>query len=325
MISATLPKDNDMPLPCAGKTGWPWNEGLNTLSSRNQNAETFPKISIVTPNYNGASHIERAIRSIILQGYPNLEYIIIDGGSTDGSVEIIKKYEGWLTYWVSEKDAGQSEAINKGFSQCNGDIVNWLCSDDILLPGTLFRVAEYFVENPSIDVVAGQGCVVYASGDRPDMVGGTTLEAIELIPANNSVCQPACFYRRKLLDRTPPVDESYHYAMDFELWAYFRAKNAQWLVVDDVLCQTLMTGDNKCSTGGMAITDEQIRVYRTYVKELIPLTFWYKHMRLPLAIFRLRHPGALGFIIARPLQIILVLLLGPFYGFKRVRNMSFTM
>jgi len=128
-----------------------------------------------------------------------------------------------------------------------------------------------------------------------------------------------------LLLRHPPLDESYHYAMDFELWSYFKVQRARWKVIDDVLCSALMSGVNKCSTGGMEITEEQIRVYRTYVHEKIPLTFWYRLMRLPLERFRLRHPGRLAYCIARPLQIAAVLLLGPFYGFKRVRAMSFSM
>lgn len=313
----------DFPPQPEGLTGWPWAEESELLPPLMSNGKAWPKISIVTPNYNGALYIEKTIRSVLLQGYPNLEYIIIDGGSSDNSVEIIKRYEQWLTYWVSEKDNGQSDAINKGFARCTGEIVNWLCSDDILLPRALFRVAFFFLNNPGVGVVAGQGHVVFASGDRPDMIGGTTQEAVELIPANNSVCQPACFYHRKLLDRTPPIDESYYYAMDFELWAYFHSKDTRWLVVEDILCQTLMTGDNKCSTGGIKITEEQIRVYRTYTNERIPLTFWYQYLRLPLERFRSRYPNRVTYLLVRPLQISVGIILGLFYGFRRVRGMSF--
>lgn len=306
-------------------SGWPWVCTHDVITGINVLHEGYPKISVVTPNYNGGEYIEKTIRSVLLQGYPNLEFIVIDGGSTDNSVDIIKKYEPWITYWVSEKDRGQSHALNKGFARCTGEIVNWLCSDDILLPNALFSIAEHFTKNPGVDVVAGQGRVVFAGGEQPDMVGGTTMASVELIPVNNSVCQPACFYRRKLLDRMPPIDESYHYAMDFELWAYFCSKKVQWLVVNDLVCQTLMTGENKCSTGGAAITTEMIRVYRAYVKEVIPLTFWYRYTRLPLSRFRTRYPGKIAYLVARPLQIMVVLLLGPFYGFDRVRNMNFLM
>lgn len=99
----------------------------------------WPKISIVTPSFNQGQYIEETIRSILLQGYPNLEYIVIDGGSTDGAVDVIRKYEKWLTYWVSEPDKGQADAINKGLERCTGEIFNWINSDDILLPNVAFN------------------------------------------------------------------------------------------------------------------------------------------------------------------------------------------
>src|SRR5262249_529742 len=105
----------------------------------------LPSITIVTPSYNQVAYIEETIESVLSQGYPRLEYIIIDGGSTDGSVEIIRKYEKHLAYWVSEKDKGQSDAINKGFRRATGEIFNWLCSDDTLEPGALVRVGEAFL------------------------------------------------------------------------------------------------------------------------------------------------------------------------------------
>jgi glycosyltransferase involved in cell wall biosynthesis len=320
---ANIVSENDFPAPPVEVTGWPWTEGVY-VEKKIQQGGDWPKISIVTPNYEGAETLEKTIRSVLLQQYPNLEFIIIDGGSTDNSNDIIKKYNSWITYWESEKDRGQSHALNKAFARCTGEIVNWLCSDDILLPGALHKVVEYFRVNPNSDVVVGQGRVVFASG-QPDIIGGTTIEAINRIPVNNPVCQPACFYRRTLLDRNPPLVESYHYAMDFELWAYFCSKNAHWLVVDDIFCEALMTGDNKCSTGGAAITSEMIRVYRAYVDEMIPLTFWYKYLRLPLTRFRIQHPGRLAYLLARPLQILAVVILGPFYGFERVRKMNFIM
>jgi glycosyltransferase involved in cell wall biosynthesis len=315
----------ELPISTVGKIGWPWQEGRTFGAPGGHGVKSWPRISIVTPNYNGAQSLEETIRSVLLQKYPNLEYLIIDGGSTDGSIEIIKKYAPWITYWASEKDRGQAHAINKGFMRCTGEIVNWLCSDDILLPGALFRVAIEFVKNPEIDVLAGQGCVIFEQENR-EMIGGTTLEMVNLIPLNNSICQPACFYRRKLLlYRQHPLDESYNYAMDFELWAFFKSQRADWKVIGDVLCRTLMSGENKCSTGGMQITKEQIRVYKRYVRERIPLTFWYRILRLPLERFRLKHPGRMAYYIARPLQIAAVLALGPFYGFRRVRTMNYSM
>jgi glycosyltransferase involved in cell wall biosynthesis len=130
---------SDLPIPIDGRHGWPW--GLPESPAHLRDA---PRITIVTPSFNQGQFIEETIRSVLLQGYPNLEYIIIDGGSTDESVAIIEKYAPWLKFWVSEKDRGQSHAINKGFLAATGQIYCYLNSDDVLFPGTLHRVAQRF-------------------------------------------------------------------------------------------------------------------------------------------------------------------------------------
>lgn len=116
----------------------------------------YPKISVITPSYNQGRFLERTIQSIVCQDYPNLEYIICDGGSTDNSIEIIKKYEDRIKWWCSEKDKGQSDAINKGFKRATGDIVCWINSDDILLDGALYEYARLFNDNPKASVFIGQ-------------------------------------------------------------------------------------------------------------------------------------------------------------------------
>jgi hypothetical protein len=133
----------DFPLATGGQQGWPWmsNPGV---PARGETSSHAPRISIVTPSFNQGQFIEETIRSVLLQGYPNLEYIIIDGGSTDQTVDIIRKYEPWLAYWVSEKDRGQSHAINKGFAMATGSVYCYLNSDDILFPGALHAVAPLF-------------------------------------------------------------------------------------------------------------------------------------------------------------------------------------
>jgi len=133
---------SSLPPPPDGYTGWPWTEETPPLPPIMLDGKPWPKISIVTPSYNQGQFIEETIRSILLQNYPNLEYIIIDGASTDNSVDIIKKYERWITYWVTEKDRGQAQAINKGIYRASGDIFNWINSDDLLLPKVLRLVAE---------------------------------------------------------------------------------------------------------------------------------------------------------------------------------------
>src|SRR5215831_6523303 len=119
------PRLCELPPAPAGKSGWPWTEETSALADQNEDGINWPRISIVTPSYNQGQFLEETIRSVLLQNYSNLEYIVIDGGSSDNSAEIIRKYEPWLTHWVSEKDDGQSHAINKGFQRVTGDLVAW--------------------------------------------------------------------------------------------------------------------------------------------------------------------------------------------------------
>lgn len=138
------PTLSELPPPPLGKTGWPWTEQTPPLPDLMPDGAEWPRISIVTPSYNQGEFIEETIRSVLLQGYPNLEYIIIDGGSTDNSVDVIKKYSSRLTYWVSERDEGQSDALNKGFNICSGEIGAYLNSDDIFMQSAISKVALYY-------------------------------------------------------------------------------------------------------------------------------------------------------------------------------------
>lgn len=137
-----------LPPPPAGRTGWPWTRDAESppLAER---AASWPRITIVTPSYNQAPYLEETIRSVLLQGYPRLQYIVIDGGSTDASVDILRRYDGWLTCWVSEPDGGQTQALNKGFAEANGDIFGYLNSDDAYRPYALARVAVAFRDRPN--------------------------------------------------------------------------------------------------------------------------------------------------------------------------------
>src|SRR6476646_3760457 len=125
LTSNTALTVEDLPLPPPDKTGWPWTEQAEPLPKYTPYDFKWPRISVVTPSYNQSQFLEETIRSVLLQGYPDMEYIIIDGGSTDNSIEIIKKYEKFLAHWVSEPDRGQSHAINKGFKECTGEYIAW--------------------------------------------------------------------------------------------------------------------------------------------------------------------------------------------------------
>jgi glycosyltransferase involved in cell wall biosynthesis len=173
----------DLPAGPPGKTGWPWTEETAPLPATAPGGKSWPRISIVTPNYNYGAYLEAAIRSVILQGYPNLEYFVIDGGSSDRSVEILRKYEPWLTYWESERDRGQTHAINKGLARCTGEVVNWLCSDDMLMPGALEAIGRCFAASPDVDVVLGRTQHRWLGDPSRDRVDRPTLQDIADLPA----------------------------------------------------------------------------------------------------------------------------------------------
>lgn len=206
-------------LPFPSKTGWPWNEESPQLPEVIPNGEVWSRVSIVTPSYNQAQFIEETIRSVLLQGYPNLEYIIIDGGSTDGTVEIIRKYEPWLTYWVSEKDAGQSDAINKGWRRSHGEIMAWLNSDDIYLPGALGKVAHAFGSaDPAVGLIYGD-CGQIDEYSRPrGHLDISNFELSGLILSRRFLPQPSTFIRRSVYAALGGLRAELHMAMDFEYW-----------------------------------------------------------------------------------------------------------
>src|SRR5436190_1293824 len=173
-------------------------------------AGNSPKISIVTPSFNQAEFLEETMLSVLDQDYPNLEYIVIDGGSTDGSVEIIKKYADRLAYWVSESDQGQSEAINKGFARATGDVLAWLNSDDAYYPGSVAYIANHFQNNPADDLIYG---VHNDVNERGEVIrkGMWFPFAAQVFQVGFAICQPTSFWRRKVWDTCGPLDTSLHY------------------------------------------------------------------------------------------------------------------
>lgn len=239
------PRLKDLPFPPANKEGWPWTEETPPLPDTMPDGRPWPRISIVTPSYNQAEFIEETIRSVLLQGYPDIEYIIIDGGSTDGSVEIIKKYEPWLTYWVSEPDRGQSHAINKGMERTTGKILNWLCSDDILLPSALKIVAEKYAEFPEAGAWAGGTYRISSKGKMLDvnLPKDLTLEGI-VDWEKNYLPQSGCFFSRKAWEVAGPLDEELHYSMDFDLRVKI-AKHFNFVKIEEIISSARIHADTK--------------------------------------------------------------------------------
>ena len=179
----------------------------------------YSKISIVTPSFNQGKFLEQTILSVINQKYPNLEYIIIDGGSTDNSVDIIKKYENHLTYWVSEKDNGQSDAINKGIKKCTGEIFNWLNSDDYYADGVFQEVAQSF--SGGVDVVCGKHNFLYPDGSNAYSTKFPHSADICEVISSTKYLQASTFYRLDFMRKINGVNPMLHHSMDFEMWVKY--------------------------------------------------------------------------------------------------------
>lgn len=180
-------------------------------------------VSIITPSFNQASYLEQAIHSVLDQDYPNIEYLVIDGGSTDGSVDIIKKYAPRLAYWVSEKDAGQADAINKGMARAQGDIVAWLNSDDYYLPGAVTAAVKAFNENPDIILVYADMLAVDEHGQTFNTLHYRQLTLEDLL-SFQIIGQPAVFMRRSAFEKVGGLDLSYHFLLDHHLWIRIAAQ-----------------------------------------------------------------------------------------------------
>ncbi|NMC46689.1 MAG: glycosyltransferase [Chloroflexi bacterium] len=176
-----------------------------------------PRVSIVTPSYNQAAYLEATIRSVLSQDYPALEYLLVDGGSDDGSLEIIHKYEQHFAWWVTEQDRGQADAINKGLRKSTGAIIAWLNSDDLYLPGTLQKVVTFFEEHPQVGLVYGDLQAIDGGGTQINLLRYPSYTLADLMTFH-IIGQPAVFFRRNVMEQAGLLDLSYHYLLDHQLW-----------------------------------------------------------------------------------------------------------
>lgn len=238
----TSPSLDQLPPPPPGRTGWPWTVGTVIP----QHSSALPRISIVTPSYNQAPFLEETLRSILLQGYPNLEFHVLDGGSQDGSVAILEKYAPFLTSWSSARDGGQADAVRRGFDLCHGDILNWVNSDDVLFPGALFKVAAHVQGRQHSKLV------VYGSRYRFDVVGNIT--QWEEPPAHLTrlhlrmgtwIPQETVFFTRTAYNAAGGMQPGFRSSLDYDLWARLLTSGARFERVDGVLGGIRLHQDTK--------------------------------------------------------------------------------
>lgn len=221
-----------------------------------------PKISVVTVCLNAEQTIERTLKSIEEQGYPNIELIIVDGLSSDRTMEIIRKYRYIVSQIICEKDRGIAEAINKGFRQSTGSIMCYLNADDAFYPGALHRIAEEFMASYEIDVVTGACQRVFADGSI--LVTQVPEHFERLMGLRNDIEQPSTFWRASIHRQAGELDESYAFAFDWEWWNRLRSCGARFRVIKDVLSVYYFTTDNLTSKAGIRVINEMYRVTKTY-------------------------------------------------------------
>jgi glycosyltransferase involved in cell wall biosynthesis len=232
-----------------------------------QQPTDLPSITIVTPSFQQVRYLERTIQSVLGQDYPNLEYLVMDGGSTDGSVEILKRYEGRCV-WTSEKDAGQSDAVNKGLARAKGEIVGWLNSDDTLAPGALLRIGGYYRDHPDAEFLYGHVNLIDADDRILTRLFAVPTNSDELIRFNrNLFSQPGTTWRRRLQERIGTLDPSLHMTMDCDF--YIRAAKATRLhFIPHHLANLRIHGESKTSTRDAVFKKEHQILDERYAKEL---------------------------------------------------------
>jgi glycosyltransferase involved in cell wall biosynthesis len=192
--------------------------GSEPIQSANSgSAFAWPRVSIVTPSYNQAEFLEQTVRSVLTQGYPNLEYIIMDGGSCDGSIEIIRRHEPFIDYWESAPDRGQSHALNKGWRRATGDILAYLNSDDVFRPEAIRRSVSYLIDHPEASLVYGFANVIDERGKLLYRMRPGEIDIRQML-RQNQMPQPTVFFRRELIDRFGLFDESLHFDLEYEFW-----------------------------------------------------------------------------------------------------------
>ena len=278
------------------------------------NTNQLPIISIVTPSYNQGSYLEETILSVLEQGYPALEFFIFDGGSTDGSLDIIQKHQDQLTFWESKPDRGQSHAINKGFRMASGEIVAWLNSDDLLAPGALKVVAQAWQQNPGVGLITGQTEIIDQAGKPTGNIFGSEPNVINsLLSSENPISQPSTFFSTSALKEVGFLDETLHMSMDWDLWLRIGARFPM-LFITKILSKSRTWEMTKTRTQLVRSGPEHIRIVKNFFKQNPDfLTSIQKRQALGSGYLR---KGRLDYEAGKWLFFRLDLLIAIFYGMK---------
>jgi glycosyltransferase involved in cell wall biosynthesis len=223
----------------------------------------LPKITVVTPSYNQAAFLETTILSVLGQCYPNLEYIIMDGGSTDGSAAIIERYADHLAYWQSKRDAGQADAINQGFARATGDILCWVNSDDFFLPGTLRTIAQRLGGSLDQPALIYGSCVYFREADGAARILPARPHPPEILRETDYIYQPSSFWTRTLWTKNGPLDAELHFGFDWD-WYIRASAHCDFIVYDGILSAYRRHAAHKSGSGGQKRRDEILRVVRRH-------------------------------------------------------------
>ena len=222
---------------------------------------TWPLVSIITPSFNQARYLESTIRSVLDQDYPNIEYIIVDGGSEDGSVEIIRRFSDRLAWWVSEKDRGQTDAINKGFAHAKGEILAWLNSDDTYQPHAIAEAVDCLRDRPEVGLVYGDANFIDENGRIIGRFPAAQTDYRRLRQGYVHIPQQASFWRADLWRKVGPLDPSFYFAMDYDLWVRL-ARLVPLVYVPVIWANFRLHGDAKTVAADDRCWPEMLRVHR---------------------------------------------------------------
>lgn len=251
---------------------------------------TLPRITIITPSYNQGRFIEQTIESILSQGYPDLEYIVLDGGSTDETIGILRKYEHRL-HWISEKDRGQPHAINKGLAMATGEVIAFLNSDDLYEPGALLAVGEFFARNPQAAWVTGK-CRNIDQDGREIRRWITLyknlwlrLKRYEVLLVLNYISQPATFWRRQVMDEVGYMVETLYYTMDYEYWLRVGQRFRLWFINRYLACFRIHPA-SKSGSSAQAQFDEELEIVRRYTRSPLLMGLHRLHRAIAVAIYK---------------------------------------